>query len=229
MVTGFAGFDSQYWNLYTVDTTTGGAELVGNHGIGDLFGLAFDESGGFWSSRSTTGTGFYAMDRTNGGAEFVGDPGINLDGLTWDSARDILVGLYAGPGSLHAINRDTGEATLLTDGGGFVNNCGIAYDPESDLIYSIDWSGQLYSFDPDNGYARSTVLGLGSPYDGLARLPDEPECVADFDGNGVLNLFDFLSFQTAFGNGEDRADIDGNGVLNLFDFLAFQTAFGNGC
>lgn len=63
-------------------------------------------------------------------------------------------------------------------------------------------------------------------------IPDECDpnfCPADADGNGNLNLFDFLAFQTAFGNEDPCADMDGSGTLNLFDFLAFQTAFGNEC
>ena len=54
-------------------------------------------------------------------------------------------------------------------------------------------------------------------------------CPADIDGNGVLNIFDFLAYQTAFSNNDPRADMDGNGTLNIFDFLAYQTAFGVGC
>ena len=54
-------------------------------------------------------------------------------------------------------------------------------------------------------------------------------CKPDFDGDGVLTIFDFLAFQTAFGTGDLRADFDGDGELTLFDFLAFQTAFAEGC
>jgi len=54
-------------------------------------------------------------------------------------------------------------------------------------------------------------------------------CVADFDGSGVLDLFDFLAFSTAFDMGEARADLDGDGELTLFDFLAFSSAFDAGC
>jgi len=57
-----------------------------------------------------------------------------------------------------------------------------------------------------------------------------PECKADVNGDGALNLFDFLAFQGAFGNEDPLADFaPPYGVLNIFDFLAFQTAFGNGC
>jgi hypothetical protein len=54
-------------------------------------------------------------------------------------------------------------------------------------------------------------------------------CLADFDGDGALTLFDFLAFQTAFDTGNPRADIDGDGALSLFDFLAFQNLFSAGC
>mgnify|MGYP001027404687 CR=1 FL=1 len=55
------------------------------------------------------------------------------------------------------------------------------------------------------------------------------DCRADFDGDGELNIFDFLAFQTAFGMGDLSADFDGDGGLTLFDFLAFQTEFDAGC
>lgn len=54
-------------------------------------------------------------------------------------------------------------------------------------------------------------------------------CRADFDGNGRLDIFDFLAFQNAFASGDLAADFDGDGALTLFDFLAFQNEFGAGC
>ncbi|MEQ8316243.1 MAG: GC-type dockerin domain-anchored protein [Phycisphaerales bacterium] len=76
----------------------------------------------------------------------------------------------------------------------------------------------------------------------LSNDPDRPEavvrltatvvggaCRADFDGNGRLDIFDFLAFQNAFASGDLAADFDGDGALTLFDFLAFQNEFGAGC
>jgi hypothetical protein len=64
----------------------------------------------------------------------------------------------------------------------------------------------------------------------IGRFGCEPApCVADFDGDGALTLFDFLAFQSAFDLAEPRADLDGDGALTLFDFLAFQSAFSSGC
>ncbi|MCH7793217.1 MAG: hypothetical protein IID31_13175 [Planctomycetes bacterium] len=61
-------------------------------------------------------------------------------------------------------------------------------------------------------------------------------CYADFDGStgtGVLDIFDFLSFQRLFLESDSQAcDCDtssGSGVCDVLDFLCFQTAFAAGC
>jgi hypothetical protein len=54
-------------------------------------------------------------------------------------------------------------------------------------------------------------------------------CAADLDGNGVLDLFDFLAFTNLFNAGDLEADFETDGVLNLFDFLAFVNTFNEGC
>ncbi|MFG0284325.1 MAG: GC-type dockerin domain-anchored protein, partial [Phycisphaerales bacterium JB039] len=61
-------------------------------------------------------------------------------------------------------------------------------------------------------------------------IPDECEdCYADCDGDGILDLFDFLCFQNAFATADPYADCDGDGLFDIFDFLCFQNAFGVGC
>ena len=55
------------------------------------------------------------------------------------------------------------------------------------------------------------------------------DCEADLDHDGALTIFDYLTFQTAFGTSDPLADFDGDGELTLLDFLAFQGAFGLGC
>ncbi len=54
-------------------------------------------------------------------------------------------------------------------------------------------------------------------------------CYADFDGNGTLDLFDFLAYVNSFNAGDKTADCDGNGGLDLFDFLCYVNAFNAGC
>lgn len=57
---------------------------------------------------------------------------------------------------------------------------------------------------------------------------DNP-CIADFDGDGSLTVFDFLAFQSAFALGDPSADLDFDGEFTLFDFLTFQSEFAGGC
>lgn len=54
-------------------------------------------------------------------------------------------------------------------------------------------------------------------------------CSPDLDSDGVLTIFDFLTFLNLFEDGDAAADFDGDGELTLFDFLEFQTAFDAGC
>ena len=60
-------------------------------------------------------------------------------------------------------------------------------------------------------------------------------CVGDFDGNGSVNLGDFLSFVDVFGKSSSDAgfdvqmDLDSNGQVDLGDFLAFVDVFGSEC
>ena len=54
-------------------------------------------------------------------------------------------------------------------------------------------------------------------------------CPADCDGNGELNVLDFVCFQGLFLSGSADADINGDGVLNILDFVAYQQAFQAGC
>ena len=97
----------------------------------------------------------------------------------------------------------------------------------------------MISVDPDyvRSEATATILrtrllentdtgNLDAPHLNAAKavlsvLP----CVADWDRNGVLNLFDFLGYQDSYVLGDPKADLDPNGWLDLFDFLAYQNAF----
>ncbi len=54
-------------------------------------------------------------------------------------------------------------------------------------------------------------------------------CQADCDGNGTLNIDDFICFQTLFALGDPAADCDASGGLNIDDFICFQTLFALGC
>lgn len=54
-------------------------------------------------------------------------------------------------------------------------------------------------------------------------------CAADVNGDGNLNILDFVAFQALFINGDPAADCDGNGQFNILDFVCFQALFSAGC
>lgn len=83
------------------------------------------------------------------------------------------------------------------------NSCGIA-EPQP--------------WDPDWGTFHYVLSVFGGPF-----------CATDLDGDGLLTVFDFLTFQNFFDAGDLRADFDRDGVLTFFDYLAFQNGFDLGC
>jgi hypothetical protein len=54
-------------------------------------------------------------------------------------------------------------------------------------------------------------------------------CAADFNGDGALNVLDFVYFQLAWQAKEAAGDCDGNGAWNILDFVCFQQVFVAGC
>jgi hypothetical protein len=54
-------------------------------------------------------------------------------------------------------------------------------------------------------------------------------CPNDFNGDGALNILDFVAYQNAFVAQDEDADINGDGMLNILDFVAFQGIFQTGC
>lgn len=54
-------------------------------------------------------------------------------------------------------------------------------------------------------------------------------CPADFNGDGVRNILDFLAFLNAYNDGDPSADLNGDGVINTQDFTVFLNLYNEGC
>ncbi len=90
------------------------------------------------------------------------------------------------------------------------------------------------SFEPVGGefhrVAGCTVTGSDVCGDIIVQtLSSEPECYADFDHTGFVDLEDFFAFVHAFEEGTDNADFDHSGFVDLEDYFAFVHAFEQGC
>jgi hypothetical protein len=55
------------------------------------------------------------------------------------------------------------------------------------------------------------------------------DCVGDCNGDGALNILDFVCFQGEWQNQTDKGDCDGNGLYNILDFVCFQGEWQAGC
>jgi hypothetical protein len=73
-----------------------------------------------------------------------------------------------------------------------------------------------------------TIIGHGFGT-GAWVITIEPDCVADFNSDGVTDFFDVQAFLAAFASGEASADLVGDGVFDFFDVQAFLAAFSAGC
>lgn len=94
------------------------------------------------------------------------------------------------------------------------------------LGLTTDFDGNARVFDD----ADTTNAGLFQPVDmGAFEYTVLPECPADLDGNGLLDLGDITAFVSAFQANEPLADFDGNGLYDLTDIASFVSAFTAGC
>lgn len=107
----------------------------------------------------------------------------------------------------------------------------------------MNWGELLAAYDGSGGGVGIDIASVGLFEVNFVRItagdgqsPDidavsvvRAACEADIDGNGELDVFDFLEFQNLFIAGDGRADCDENGRLDIFDFLCFTNLFAGGC
>ena len=78
----------------------------------------------------------------------------------------------------------------------------------------------------------SSLIGDDSIVKPQSVSAQSASCPGDFNGDGAVNLADFLAFAGAFGarsgdvNYDDRMDMNASGAIDLSDFLAFAGVFG---
>ena len=80
-------------------------------------------------------------------------------------------------------------------------------------------------------YLRATLStgAHGSAQHVMGPLAIVGTCLADFNGDGLVNTLDVLAFLNAWASGDARADFNGDGAINTLDVLAFLNAWRTGC
>jgi probable HAF family extracellular repeat protein len=151
------------------------------------------------------------------------------------------LGFLGGAELLYAEARDVSEDQVVIGTGNagpflphaFLWQDGVMHDL-NDLVDPID--GVLYLSDAVSINASGQVLaeGMVDETPGMVRkamvlLTPTGGCAADVNGDGALNILDFVAFQVLFVGGDPGADCDGNGALNILDFVCYQRLFQAGC
>jgi hypothetical protein len=90
---------------------------------------------------------------------------------------------------------------------------------------------------PVNPYAKVSIVPVrtGGPDAAGTIFWDEflafqvQDCRADFNGDGTINVADFLAYLHAYGTGDMRADMNGCGCINVQSFLDFLRLYATAC
>src|SRR5262249_25042645 len=54
-------------------------------------------------------------------------------------------------------------------------------------------------------------------------------CGADINGDGMVNVADYLAFLALYAAADPRADVNGDGMVNVQDYLFFLMLYAAGC
>jgi len=177
-------------NLYTLNPTTGVATLVGAHGIGDLFAMAYDSvNNTLYAATFSTPYNLYTLSLSTGAATLVGPTGVSLGSMAFDTQTGQLIGVSDGPGTIYQVNTLTGALTQLATPGG-TNDSGLVYDPIRNVFWDADASGNLYQYDPTHGFSRTQLLTNLGENDGLVFIgvPEPPVAGLMACGLAVIGL-----------------------------------------
>jgi hypothetical protein len=114
-------------------------------------------------------------------------------------------------------------------------------------VYDLSWStidgggvmfsaGGVYTLGGTIGQPDAGIEGAGAYVcDGGFWAEGQADCYANCDGSTaapILNVNDFVCFQSRFAAGDPWANCDGSTlppVLNVNDFVCFQSRFAAGC
>ena len=184
------------------------------HNCSDAFVTSLDESGGLAfgtflgglepdqaDAIAVASDGSVRIAGYTSSPDFPGNPGVPLD------SRAFVAQLTPDGSGLDY----TQEIPTTTPGSGH----GLAIGPDGTTHFAGAY-GVI-----DGNFIHRDLLVVG--------LDTATGCPADFNGDGDLNVLDFVAYQDAFVAGDPAADCDGSGSLDVLDFVCFQGLFSAGC
>lgn len=218
--------DANNDRLFSIDPATGSGTVVGPTGENWNFRCVdvHPSTGVIYATRDNA---LYTMNPTTGAATLVS----NLTGPTLDQLTAFAIapngtafGTDIGDTGLFAINLATGAMSHVGDVGGSGNWFNDLAFNSAGVLYGARSQGNVYTVDTSTALETFAFSGQ---FNGLAFVSDG--CYADCDGNGTLNVFDYICFGSAYAASDPYADCDGNTAFNIFDYICFGNAYAAGC
>ena len=94
------------------------------------------------------------------------------------------------------------------------------------------WPGGHYSVAKginNHGQIVGTGTVSGDNLDHALMWTVGGDCAADLNGDGNLNILDFVAFQQLWEDHDPAGDCDASGTFNILDFVCYQQLFTAGC
>jgi hypothetical protein len=97
----------------------------------------------------------------------------------------------------------------------------------AEIVYDVNRDGNFVKVTGSNGDPTS----LDQEYNALLYIGNTTgaPCRPDINGDGQVNVADFLAFLQLYAAGDTRADFNNDSQVNVQDFLAFLAAYAAGC
>lgn len=193
-----------------------------------------------WGANATGSAVFFGLRGNEGDRAFVGfyNGGMRMTG-TFEVARWVhLVWVRDSGGG--ANDTQTGS-TLYVDGEATElkadeNGCCNPVPTVASTVFRVSKAGgdanRYFTGGVDEVVLYDRMLSADEIMEHYQALTGSVPCEPDLNGDGTLDLFDFLAFVNLFNSKDPRADCTPIGCepqLDLFDFLCFVNKFNAGC
>jgi hypothetical protein len=159
--------------LYTLDTNTGAATLVGTIPVNTIISIAFDPTTGILYGNSLAfPDGLYTIDPVTAAATLIGPMGQQRRALCFDNSGQLYGFLISG--RLVQVDKNTGANTVIGPTGGSLTVVSDATFTADGKLYASDYSGSLHEVDPLSGVV--TPIGTTGLGQGLLGICGEISC-----------------------------------------------------
>jgi hypothetical protein len=173
------------------------------------------------SAHLTGGWGFDCGLSPHGGGWLYGSTG-SASTITFNGD---LAGQFGG----YFASNAPGQTTATLD---FYGVDGFIDSDQVSVLPGCAWAWAGWEF----GEGVEQIVITGDAFAGFIMLDDMEftaagggKCAADCNGDGNLDVLDFVCFQGEWQGQTDAGDCDGNGSYDILDFVCYQGLFQDGC